>query len=217
MNSEKQKFYHSLVFPFFFLLLIWLVKIIEVLFNLDFSYFGIYPLTAKGLIGIIASPLIHSSFSHLFANSIPLFVLSVTLFYFYKQIAYKVFFLIYLITGIWVWFGGREAFHIGASGLVYGLAAFLFVSGLIRKNPRLLAITLIVTFLYGSMIWGIFPDFFPEKNISWESHLMGLVAGLILAFYYRKTGPQPKRYEWEDDDDDDDENAYWKVNPEKTN
>jgi len=211
VNPEKQKFYHSLVFPFFFLLLIWLVKIVEVLFNLDFSHFGIYPLTSKGLIGIITSPLIHSSFSHLFANSFPLFVLSVALFYFYKKIAYRVFFLIYLMTGIWVWFGAREAFHIGASGVVYGLAAFLFVSGLIRKNPRLLAITLIVTFLYGSMIWGIFPDFFPEKNISWESHLMGLVAGLALAFYYRKTGPQPKRYEWEDDDDDDDENAYWKI------
>jgi membrane associated rhomboid family serine protease len=211
VNPEKQKFYHSLIFPFFFLLLIWLVKIVEVLFNLDFSHFGVYPLTTKGLIGIFTSPLIHGSFSHLFANSFPLFVLSVTLFYFYKKIAYRVFFLIYLITGIWVWFGAREAFHIGASGVVYGLAAFLFVSGLIRKNPRLLAITLIVTFLYGSMIWGIFPDFFPEKNISWESHLMGLVAGLILAFYYRKTGPQPKRYEWEDDDDDDDENAYWKI------
>ena len=97
-------------------------------------------------------------------------------------------FLIILITGISVWIGGREAYHIGASGVVYGLASFLFTSGIIRREPRLLAITLLVTFLYGSLVWGIFPDFFPEKNISYEGHFWGLVSGVVLAFYFRKEG-----------------------------
>ncbi|MCD4746447.1 MAG: rhomboid family intramembrane serine protease [Bacteroidales bacterium] len=201
MGAEKRKLLHSLIFPVLFLLLTWLVKIVEVVFNIDFSKFGIYPLSVHGLTGIITSPLIHADFKHLFANSVPILVLSASLFYFYKKIAYKIFFLIYLLTGIWVWFGAREAYHIGASGLVYGLASFLFFSGIIRRDTKLMAITLLVAFLYGSMVWGVFPDFFPKRNISWESHLMGLIAGLILSIYYRKFGPQRKKYEWEDEED----------------
>ena len=201
MGAEKRKLLHSLIFPVLFLLLTWLVKIVEVVFNIDFSKFGIYPLSVHGLTGIITSPLIHADFKHLFANSVPILVLSASLVYVYKKIAYKIFFLIYLLTGIWVWFGAREAYHIGASGLVYGLASFLFFSGIIRRDTKLMAITLLVAFLYGSMVWGVFPDFFPKRNISWESHLMGLIAGLILSIYYRKFGPQRKKYEWEDEED----------------
>lgn len=212
MNQEKAKLYKSLYFPLTFLVLIWLVKFSEVVFDFELIFLGIYPLATKGLIGIITAPLIHADFNHLYANSIPLFVLSVSLFYFYRQIAHKVFFLIYFITNIWVWFLARDAYHVGASGVIYGLVAYLFTSGLIRKNPQLLSITLIITFLYGSMIWGVFPEFFPEKNISWESHLMGLLAGVILAVFFRKDGPQPKEYEWEDEEDDlDNEFSYWKT------
>lgn len=212
MNQEKAKLYKSLYFPLTFLVLIWLVKFSEVVFDIELIFLGIYPLATKGLIGIFTAPLIHADFNHLYANSIPLFVLSVSLFYFYRQIAHKVFFLIYFITNIWVWFLARDAYHVGASGVIYGLVAYLFTSGLIRKNPQLLSITLIITFLYGSMIWGVFPEFFPEKNISWESHLMGLLAGVVLAVFFRKDGPQPKEYEWEDEDDDlDNEFSYWKT------
>lgn len=104
--------------------------------------------------------------------------------------------------------------HIGASSLIYGLSSFLFVSGLIRKDTRLAALALIVAFLYGSIVWGVFPDFFPKKNISWEGHLGGLVAGIILAFYYKKAGPQRKRYSWEFEEEDDtseDTEAYWNI------
>ncbi len=87
---------------------------------------------------------------------------------------------------------------------------------MIRKDTRLAALALIVAFLYGSMIWGVFPDFFPkEKHISWEGHLGGGVAGLILALYYRNSGPKRKQYSWELEDEqpenDDDEPAYWEV------
>ena len=115
--------------------------------------------------------------------------------------------MIYIFTGIWVWIVARDAYHIGASGLIYGLAAFLFVSGIIRKNPRLMAITLLIAFLYGGLIWGIMPDFYPEKNISFESHFWGLVVGAVLAFYYRKLGPQKKKYDWEYEEEE--ENAFY--------
>ena len=174
MNTEKKDLLKSLYFPSLFIIVMWTVWLAEIVFQVDLSFLGLYPLSAKGLVGIITAPLVHSGYEHLIANSIPMFVLGASLFYFYRQIAYKIFFLTYLITNIWVWFLARgEAYHIGASGVVYGLAAYLFTSGLIRKNPRLMAISLVIIFLYGSMIWGVFPDFFPEKNISWESHLMG--------------------------------------------
>ncbi len=201
-----------MVFPSFFLILIWIIKFVEYAFGYDLVFLGVYPLKWEGLVGILTSPLIHADWSHLMANSISLFVLLSFLFYFYKELAFRSFLFIYFLSGLWLWFAGRESYHVGASGLIYGLAAFLFVSGIIRKNPRLMALTLVVTFLYGSMVWGIFPDFFPKKNISWEGHLMGLVAGTIVAFYFRKLGPQAPVYHWEDEDDEDenDPHTYWK-------
>jgi len=208
MNSDKKSILQSLIFPSLMVLLIWLIKLGEILANTDLAFLGVYPLKFSGLIGIITSPLIHSDLKHLFANSIPLFVLGTSLFYFYKEISVKTFLLIYFLTGLSVWVGGREAYHIGASGVVYGLASFLFFSGIIRKDMRLLAITLFVTFIYGSMIWGIFPDFYPDKNISFESHFWGLIIGAILAIYYRKLGPQRKKYDWEYEEYDEDDSAF---------
>lgn len=207
MNTEKNKIIHSMLFPAIFLLLMWLVKIFEVSSGIDLKFLGIYPLKTEGLIGIITSPLIHSNFSHLSANSLPILILGTAIFYFYRGISFQVFFLIYFLSGLWLWFGGREAHHIGASGLIYGMGSFLFVSGIIRRDTRLLAVSLIVIFAYGSLIWGIFPDFFPDKRISWEGHLMGLISGVVLAIFYRKSGPQRKIYSWEfeeeyEDDDD---------------
>jgi membrane associated rhomboid family serine protease len=176
---------------------IWAIKLIEISSGMSFAFFGIYPLKAQGLIGIITAPLIHKDFNHLISNTIPFLIFSVGVFYFYRPLGYKIFFLTWLMTGIWVWCGAREAYHIGASGIVYGLASFLFFSGIIRRSVELASISLIVVFLYGSMIWGIFP-FVPE--ISWESHLSGGVAGFILAFIYRKEGPKPKLYEWQMDE-----------------
>ncbi|RLD81945.1 MAG: rhomboid family intramembrane serine protease [Bacteroidetes bacterium] len=216
MSSEKNKLFYSLFFPGLFLLVIWIVGLAEYFLDVRFVEYGLYPRSWEGAVGILTSPLIHADFNHLFANSVPLFVLGASLFYFYRSIALRVFLLIWLFSNIWVWGIGREAFHIGASGLVYGLAAFLFVSGLIRKEPRLMAISMFVAFLYGSLIWGIFPDLFPEKNISWEGHLMGMLAGVIFAIYFRKQGPQKRRYSWEiegEDDEDVEGPAYWKVTP----
>jgi membrane associated rhomboid family serine protease len=188
-----------------------MIRLSDMIWDLGINAYGLSPLNAMGLLGIVTAPLLHEGFSHLFANSVPLLVLGSLLFYFYRQIAYEVFFLIWLMTGAWVWvFASPHSVHIGASGLVYGLAAFLILSGMIRRERSLMIITLLVVFLYGGLLWGVFPQFFPKERISWESHLMGLLSGIILAIWYRKSGPQKKIYEWADDEvEESGQDAYW--------
>lgn len=218
MDKDLKKVIYSLVFPVLFLVLLWTVKIIELQFGISFAKYGILPLKAEGLPGIIFSPLIHGSLDHLTSNSVPILVLGWALFYYYYPVSLKVFFLSWFVSGIWVWVFARESYHIGASTIVYALAAFHIISALIRREKRLLAFMLIVFFQYGSMIWGLFPDFFPNKNISWEGHLMGTIAGIILAVFYRKEGPQRQKFDWEyeeeeeDEEELDNEKPYWMIN-----
>lgn len=195
-KEEKEKILRSILFPLLFVILLWLVKLVEIGFALNFTRWGLYPRAWEGLAGVITSPLIHGSFNHLLSNSIPLLVLGSITFYFYRPLAFTVFFWVYLMSGLWVWAAGREAYHIGASGLVYGFVTFLFFSGIFRRAKELLILSLLVTFLYGSLIWGIFPF---EPEISWESHLLGSLAGIITAWYYRHEGPQQKKFEWEEE------------------
>jgi membrane associated rhomboid family serine protease len=187
----------SMIIPGTFIFLMWLVKIIETLFTVDFTVLGIYPLTIKGIPGILLSPFIHENFKHLFNNSLPLFFLWTGVFYFYSEVALKVSFWIYLLSGLFVWIAGREAWHIGASGLIYGFASFLFFSGIIRRYFRLVALSLLVVFLYGSMVWGMIPEFY--KNVSWESHMLGFISGIIMAVWFRNEGPQQPVYDWMDE------------------
>ncbi|MFW5793302.1 MAG: rhomboid family intramembrane serine protease [Bacteroidota bacterium] len=194
VEKGKLAFYKSLLYPLIFVFIVWTIKIVEIIFGISFSTLGVFPQTLEGLRGIIFSPLIHGDLSHLISNSIPILVLGSMLYYFYKQVAFKVFFLGWFMMGIWLWIIGRDSYHIGASGLIYCMASFLFVSGIIRKHKRLMAVSLIVIFLYGSIIWGIFPL---AEKMSWEGHLSGLAAGIVLAIFYRKQGPQRKLYTWE--------------------
>jgi membrane associated rhomboid family serine protease len=194
----RKKFYLSLLIPGVFVFILWIIRISEVLFDADLSFLGIYPLQLKGLPGILFSPLIHENFKHLASNSLPLLMLGTGLFYFYSDVALKVSGWIYLLTGLFVWIGARDAWHIGASGIVYGLASFLFFSGIIRRYFRLIALSLLVVFLYGSMVWGMVPELY--KNVSWESHIFGFVAGIIMAIIYRREGPQNPLIEWMQED-----------------
>jgi membrane associated rhomboid family serine protease len=220
MQDEQKRLLGSLLIPGIFVALMWLIKIFEVVVNVDLEGFGIAPLTWKGLPGVLFAPMLHENFSHLSANTIPFLILGGLLFYFYRPIAWQIFWLIWVVTGFWVWVFAREdAVHIGASGVVYGLASFLFLSGIIRRDSRLMSITLLIAFLYGGLVWGIFPQLFPHQPISWESHLMGLLAGAVLAIYYRKSGPRRKVYDWEneeadeDGDEDEDENEKGNDDP----
>ena len=212
MKIERKRFVAALLPPVYLLVFMWLVKIFEVLLKTDVGFLGVHPLSMDGLPGILLMPFIHGGWSHLMANTVPFLVLSTALFYFYREISWKVLIGIWLLSGMWVWFGGRPSWHIGASGVIYGLSAFLFLSGIIRDVKGLAALSLIVAFLYGSMIWGVFPDFFPkEKNISWEGHLGGLVSGVIMALYYRTQGPLRRKYSWElEDEEEEDPSPYWR-------
>jgi membrane associated rhomboid family serine protease len=207
---ERNILIRSAVYPFILLSIMWLIKLIEVLFDLRFVGAGLQARNFYTLSGIITMPFIHSDWNHLVSNSTPFLFLGSMLFYFYRELSWKILLLIWGLTGVWLFIGGRDSYHIGASGIVYGLAAFLFFSGVFKNNRRLLTLTLVIAFLYGSMIWGFFPDFFPDKNISWEGHLFGFVSGLLLAFFYRKQGPEEEVWEWDDSDVPDDEDAYWR-------
>lgn len=202
MSEEKKRFVLSLVFPGFFLILLWAVKFFETGMEISLVEGGVYPRTFSGLRGILFSPLLHGDWKHLINNSMPVFLLSIALFYFYRDISYKIWFLIYFIGGVLLWSLGRQAYHIGASGLIYGLAAFLFLSGLIRRVRSLTAISLLVVFWYGSMVWGLLPFDF---EVSFEAHISGAVSGVILAVIYRDQGPEPDKSELDEEEDQDDE------------
>lgn len=190
-NIEYKRFILSLVPPAFFILLLWLVKLFEVIDGVDFSQYGIYPRHISGLIGIVTAPFIHANYNHLINNSVPFFFMLTAVFYFYQKVAWRVFFVSYFITDALVWLIARPSYHIGASGLVYSFGAFLFFSGIVRRNVNLMAISLLVAFMYGGMVWGIFPY---QPQMSWESHFMGLMVGLGLAIYYHKEGPGPTKF-----------------------
>ena len=180
--------------PLYLVLFLWIIFWIEVKYGYNFNKYGIYPRTLVGLRGVLFSPFIHGDIKHLYHNSIPLFVLLFSLFYFYRKIAFKVFVYGTIFTGILTWSFARESYHIGASGTIYLLFSFIFFSGIIRKNYRLIAVSLMVIFLYGSMVWYLLPV---KEEISWEGHLSGFIVGILFAFYFRKTGPQNFKYEWE--------------------
>lgn len=156
--------------------------------------YGLFPRSPGDFSGILTFPFIHRDSEHVLSNVIPLFILSAMLFYFYRVIAWRVLILTWLLSGFWLWLGGRPSAHIGASGLVYGLASFLFFSGVWRRERRMMAVSLTVVFLYGGMVWGIFPLF---RDVSWEGHLFGGLSGLLLSWVYRKEGPQRIVYDWE--------------------
>lgn len=199
MNAQKQNsaFQFStgvVLYPLIVVLSLWLVFWFELRFGYNFTPFGVKPREISGLAGIILSPFIHSTLSHLWHNSVPTLVLIAGLFYFYKPVAWQVLFWIVLGSGLGTWLIGRDAYHIGASGVVYGLASFLFFKGIWSKHYRLTAFSLIVVFLYGSLIWGTMPI---RDGMSWEGHLSGFLTGLILAFVIKTKIAKPVKYVWE--------------------
>lgn len=196
MPEERKKFLDSLKLPILFLVLILSTELAKYLSNNNFVQFGILPREISGLVGILTAPLIHSNIEHLFSNAIPLLVLGTSIYYFYPESSKKAIPIIYLSTNLLVWLFARDSYHIGASGIVYGLASFLFFSGIIKKDKRAITLTLLTSFLYGGLVVGVFPT---KDGISWESHLFGFLTGLVLAIFYRKKDPF-KKYDWEDED-----------------
>ena len=192
-----QRKYSIFFLPALFILVLFVVEWIEHTYGMRFAKYGVLPRTLEGLKGVLLSPFIHSDWKHFTNNALPLFVLTATLGFFYKGIAKEVFLWSWLMSGLWLWAIGRPSFHIGASGLLYALASFLFFSGFIRKHTKLMSISMFIVFLYGGMVWGIFPM---KKHISWEGHLAGALAGLILAYWFKDNGPPKQVYQYEIDE-----------------
>ncbi len=197
-KNFSAKLWDSIVLPFYFIAVIWVVQLIQVIFNADFAGLGIRPLLQSGLKGILFSPLIHANWGHLLANTFPFFVLSAIVIFFYRRIAVPSFIIIYALSGFITWLLPFQlAYHIGASGVIYGLWAFILCMGIFRRNLKSIALSLIVLFYFGSMIAGIVPG---QESISWQGHLAGLLAGVFTAFWYKETiekDEEKRQYSWE--------------------
>ncbi len=202
---ERKRLLYSFIVPLLLCCIMWLVFGIEKEFDLDFTKYGILPRDFVGLRGILFSVFIHGDFNHLVNNSLPILILGGSLFYFYKEVALRVFIISLFSSALYTWISARTSYHIGASGLVYALFGFLLISGFIRRNNSLIAISFLVAFIYGSLVWGILPW---NKGISWEGHFWGLFIGLVLAIFYKNEGPKKPVYSWELEEDGEDNKPY---------
>ena len=185
--------------------LIWLIFLVDFsqVLRFNFSLLGIYPRQWIGLSGVVFSPFVHGSFSHLISNTVPLLILITLLFYFYNQIAFKSLVYLWLLSGFFTWIIGRNSYHVGASGLIFALVFFLFFSGLFRKYIPLVAVSMVVAFAYGSTVWSIFPiTEYIDVSLSWEGHLSGAIAGFIVALIFRNQGPQKPETFWNEEEND---------------
>jgi len=177
--------------------LLWLIQLSNWMLDLGPGDLGVRPRELSGAIGILFAPLLHAGFEHLISNSLPLIVSGTTLLYLYPQSAGWVLPMIYIGPGVAVWLFGRSSVHLGASGLVYGLVSYILVAGLIRHDRRAVAASFLIFFMYGALVWDIFPI---ETGVSWETHLAAAVIGVVLAIVLRRRDiPPVKRYTWEEE------------------
>lgn len=200
-EEEKNKIAESVLYPFLFVGVLWIIKLLEHFSEVSLAKLGILPRTIHGILGVATAPLIHGDINHLVSNTLPLLILGIIIMYFYRDTALSLFSWIYVLTGLMVWaVADGSGYHLGASGLIYGLVSFLFFSGLIRKDRRSLALALLVTFVYGGMVWGVLPIY---KGVSWESHLIGGIIGAFCAWYYKDLDPAPEEtYDWDVDENE---------------
>jgi membrane associated rhomboid family serine protease len=196
----KHMFKTYFVIPYCYLVLMLFTFALQTSIPSITDVFALFPRDFNYLPGIITTVFLHANAEHLASNILPLCACLFGLFYFYRDIALKVTLICHLLTGILIWIFARPAFHIGASGLAYALVFFILISGIIRRNKRLMVFAFAVLVFQSGLIWGIFPQ---GNNISWESHLMGAATGVFLAVIFRSEGPQAdKPVEWDDEPED---------------
>lgn len=196
-----------ILFPILFVLILWVVFWFQVRINPGIKSFGIRPNDTFGFLGALTSPFLHGNISHLYNNTIPVFVLSMALFFFYPKLAWRVIVFGIVFSGILTWIIAKRGNHIGASGLIYVLFGFIFLKGILARHFRLVALSFLVVFLYGSMIWYVFPI---KQGVSWEGHLSGLVVGFLFALFFRKQVAKPEKYVWEQHTYNEEEDPFMK-------
>ncbi|MGB5941411.1 MAG: rhomboid family intramembrane serine protease [Leeuwenhoekiella sp.] len=207
-NRDVDPFVFSgrvILWPLLFVLLMWVIFWVEVRFGYNFTSLGVLPRDVIGLRGIVFSPFIHSSIGHLASNSVPMLVLTAGLLYFYRPVSTNVLLWLIVLSGLGTWLIGRQAYHIGASGIIYGLASFLFFKGIWSRYYRLIAFSLIVVFIYGSLVWGLLPN---NPGVSWEGHLAGMIGGILLALVFKSPIAKPKKYAWQAVDYDESDDPF---------
>lgn len=200
VSEDSERLRYAFLLSASFAIVLWLVKIFESVTGFDTVEYGVYPGKLGGLLGILTAPFIHSSPAHLVSNTLPIVILGTSLLYGYPKSARIVIPALFLGTGLGVWLFGREFYHVGASGLSFGTMFFVFTIGVLRWDRRAIGLAMVVFFLYGGMIWGVFPG---DPQVSYESHLSGAITGVALALLLRRLDPPPpaKRYGWEGEDE----------------
>jgi len=200
-SIEKRQILNAIFIPFILVVIMSLIFLLEKGMDWDFHTAGVYPRRIENIWGIFTMVFVHADINHLINNIISFFILGSFLYLFYDEIASKVLIISYIFSGLLLWIIGRENWHIGASGLIYSIAFFLFFSGIIRRHIPLIAVSLVVAFIYGSMVWHIFP-WQVQDPVSWEGHLSGGFIGLVLSIYFRKQGQQRPVKIWEESDEE---------------
>lgn len=218
-NNQSIPLKQSIMPAIWLVTFLWCIKSAETLFGFSLHTLGVFPGEFSGLIGVLFAPFIHGSYEHLAGNSLALLILISAMEYGYPKSKWRVYGIIWLLSGLGVWFFGRESFHFGASGLTHGLFFYLFISSILRRDKRSVVLMMIAFFMYGGMVLTIFPR---EQHISFEYHLFGAIAGLICAFVFRNKDPKlkEKTYAWEntsESDEDDIIGDEWKMEKEHTN
>jgi membrane associated rhomboid family serine protease len=180
---SDQNLARGILIPLAFIAAMWLVKLVEYSAGIELYTWGLHPRKLSGLTGVILAPLLHGDLNHLLSNTLPILVLGFAILNGFPRISLRVFSWIYLLTGLWVWIAARPVYHIGASGIIYGMAFFLLAMGIFTRDRRAMALSMLVVFFYGGLFWGLLPT---EDRISWESHLIGAIAGIFTAWIYHK-------------------------------
>lgn len=204
----KRSFYIVLSF----VVILWVIEIVKFISGLNAFMLGVRPQELLGLIGVITAPLIHASFEHLISNTPALLILGTALVFGYPRSCWFVLAAVWLLAELGVWFTARPVYHFGASGLTYGFMSFIFIVGILRRDRLAITLSLLVFFLYGTMIWGVFPH---QPGVSYETHLWGGGIGAMCAVLFRNydVAPPPKRYAWEDENEEDEDSFFddtWK-------
>lgn len=183
IKPGQPSIYVSTITPLRFVFIMWLFFSLDFVYGFHFANYGILPRNIYGLTGVITAPFLHKGITHIVSNTFPVILLGVALFYFYHRVAIKVFYGSYLISNILVWIFARPLMHIGASGLIYSMAFFIVISGLLSKKIQPLIIAIIVVIGYSGLFYGLIPS---SYLYSWEMHIAGALCGSSFAIYYAK-------------------------------
>ena len=163
--------------------LIWIVEVVNLLLGHRLVSWGILPRSLTGLIGIPLAPMLHNGFWHAVSNTVPLLILGALTLAGGKRRFWETTVNVTLLSGALVWLFAREAYHVGASGLVFGYFGVILARAYMERSITAIAISIVTVMAYGGLIFGILPL---RSYVSFESHLFGLIAGFAVVWLDRK-------------------------------